>query len=105
MDTVGHVPKERLEIALQQIRADVAQLHRDLAAGAGNEARWIFLLMWLILGDFFRGAFGLSPLYAVLAAALIVGAYRVLDGMRVTATAMRMLKKPLEPTWDTKVEL
>ena len=105
MDTVGHVRKERLDIALQQIRRDVARLHRDAAGAAGNEARWVFLLMWLILGDVLHDAFDLSPLYAIVISALIVGAYRVLDGLRITATAMRTLKEPLEPTWDTRVEL
>ena len=105
METISDVPREKLEVALQQIRADVAHLHRDIAGAAANETRWIFLVLWVTVGDLLHGMFDLSPLYAIGASALLVWAYRVLDGIRITANAMRRLNEPLEPMYDTSVEL
>lgn len=105
MQVVGEVSKERLEAALQQIRSDVATLHRDLGYGAGNQARWTFLLMWLVVADLLRDGLDLSWWLAVAVSVVIVGAYRIIDGMRTTARALRRMEEPVEPSWDTRVEL
>lgn len=105
MTRLGDVPKERMESALQEIRRDVAALQRDLGGAAGNETRWLFLLMWIALSDLLRNTFNLSLLYALGIAAAVVFTYRFLDGTRITRRALRMLKEPLEPVWNTKVEL
>ena len=39
------VPKEKFQKAFEDIRRDIAFLHRDLGYGAGNETRWIFIIM------------------------------------------------------------
>jgi hypothetical protein len=105
MTDVSDVPKERLEYALREIRRDIARLHRDLGHGAGNEARWLFLLMWIALSNLLISAFNLSGLFALGTAAVVVSTYRVIDGMRIVRHAKRQLHEPVEPMWDTEVKL
>jgi hypothetical protein len=105
MTRVADVPKEKLERALQDIRRDTAALHRDLAYAAGDRVRWLFLLIWIALSDFMQNAFHLHALYALGAGALLVLAYRLVDNILIRKRAMRMLNEPVEPMWETKIEL
>lgn len=105
MSEISGVSKERLEIVLREIRRDTARLHRDIALGAGNEARWIFILMWIACSDFLMSAFNLSVLIALGGAGALVATYRAIDAARINKNAMRKLNEPVEPMWDTEVKL
>lgn len=100
-----NVSKEKLEKAFEQIRKDVANLQRDLAYAEGNRVRWIFLIMWIVSANLLIDAFHLSVLYSFIISAVLVATYRFLDGLRINRRAFRSLKEPLEPMWDTKVDL
>ena len=99
------VSREKLEQAFEQVRKDVAYLHRDLGYAEGNRARWLFIIMWLVLAQIVKDLFGIATAYSLGISALLVAGYRFLDGLRITKRAYRSLKEPLEPTWDTKVDL
>jgi len=105
MSEISGVSKERLEVALREIRKDNARLHRDIALGLGNEARWIFILMWIVCSNFLINAFNLGVLFALGGAGLLVATYRVIDANRIYKRAMQKLNEPVEPMWDTEVKL
>lgn len=99
------ISKEKLEQAFEHMRKDVAYLQRDLAYAEGNRARWLFIIMWLVLGHFVKDIFALHAAYSLAISAVLVAGYRVVDGLRITRHAYRSTKEPLEPMWDTKVDL
>jgi len=105
MSSIESVQKEKLEKAFEQIRKDVAYLQRDLAYAEQNRSRWIFIIMWIVLADLIKNFFDLSILYSFGVSGIIVGLYRLVDGYRITKRALRSLKEPLEPLWDTKIDL
>lgn len=99
------VPREKLENAFESIRKDIAYLHRDLAGGAGNETRWIFIIMWVVTTNLLHDLFGLGAIFSLALGFLIVGSYRLIDGWRILRRAHRLMKEPLEPLYETEVEL
>lgn len=105
MENYDYVRKEKLEHAFEQIRKDVANLHRDLAYAAADRVRWLFLVMWIVLAHLTNDFFGLSVLYSIAFSGVIISGYRFVDGLRVRRRALRLLKEPLEPMWETKVDL
>jgi hypothetical protein len=99
------VPIEKLQKAFEDIRRDIAFLHRDQGYGAGNETRWIFIIMWVVTTNLVHDLFGLGAIFSLIMGTLIVGAYRFLDGWRIGRRALRVMKEPLEPHYETKVDL
>ncbi len=99
------IRREKLEQAFEQIRKDIAALQRDLGYAELNRSRWIFIIMWLVLANLVEDALDLGTLLSLGISAALVILYRLVDGMRITRRALRTLKEPLEPMWDTKVDL
>lgn len=83
----------------------MAYLHRDLAYAEGNRRRWLFIIMWLVLAHFVKDGFDIGAFYSLGISALLVATYSFLDGLRIAKSAHRSLKEPLEPIWETKVDL
>ena len=100
-----HVSKAKLEKAFEQIRRDMATYHRDHAYAEKNRARWIFLMIWLLVAIAIHNFFNVGGLSSLLYSALLVGVYRVLDGFYIVYRAHRVANQPLEPTFDTHVDL
>jgi len=105
MTSLETVQKEKLEKALEQIRKDVAYLQRDLAHAEQNRSQWIFVIMWLVLANLIKNFFDVSILYSFGISGFIVIVYRLIHGYRITKRALRSLNEPLEPRWDTKIDL
>ncbi len=99
------VSREKLEQAFERVRKDVAYLQRDLAYADGNRARWLFIIMWLVLAHFVKDISALHTTYSLGISALLVAGYRFVEGLRITKRAYRSMKEPLELVWDTKVDL
>ena len=99
------VSKENLKEALEQIRKDIASLQRDLAGAEGNRATWIFIIMWLVLAHILQSFFHAGDWTALGLAGVLVSGYRFVDGLRIRQRAFRMLKEPLAPMWDTRIDL
>jgi len=99
------IRREKLEQAFEQIRKDIAALQRDLGYAELNRNRWIFIIMWLVLANLVKDAFELGTSLSLGISAALVILYRLVDRMRITRRALRVLKEPLEPMWDTKVDL
>ena len=102
---LDHVRKEKLEQALAQIRSDIQHLQVDLAGAEGNKVTWFFIILWLVLADVLQNFIHLNNIVALGIAGVIVIAYRVIDGYRITSRALRMAKVPLDHMFDTKVDL
>jgi len=100
-----YVSKAKLEKAFEQIRSDMATYHRDHAYAEKNRARWIFLIIWLLVAIAMHDFFNVGSLLSLLYSAILVGVYRVLDGLYIVYRAHRVARQPLEPTFDTHVDL
>ncbi len=109
MDTPGPGPefvrREKLEHAFETIRKDVAYLQRDLAYAEANRTRWVFVIMWLALTPLVRDLLRIDLIPSLGLSALLAAGYRLVDGLRITRRAIRSFSEPLEPAWDTKVDL
>ena len=102
---LNQASKEKLKEALEQIRKDIASLHRDLAGAEGNRATWILIIMWLALAPILQSIFQVGIVSALGLAGVVVSVYSFVDGIRIRKRALRTLKEPLEPMFDTSVDL
>ena len=105
MHEAENVSKAKLERAFEQIRRDMATYHRDHAYAEKNRARWIFLIIWLLVALAMHDFFNVGGLSSLLYSAILVGIYRVLDGLYIVYRAHRVASQLLEPTFDTHVDL
>lgn len=100
-----YVKREKLEHAFEQIRRDVAYLHKDLAYAAADRVRWLFLVMWVVSAHLAKDFLGLNVLISIALSGLIVYGYRFIDRLRIKRRALRLMREPLEPMFETKVNL
>lgn len=105
MTNIEDVSREKLGRAFELIRSDIAYLHRDLALGEANRMRWIFMIMWLVLANLINDAIHPGVLYSLGISAVLIYVYRLFDKWRIIHRAMESRKVPLEPMFDTKVDL
>jgi hypothetical protein len=103
MTNLEGVSRGSLERALEQVRTDVADLHRDLAGAERNRKRWIFLILWLLVADVLQHAW-FEPWRALAVSATVVSAYSVVDGLWIRVRAFQTLRKP-HPSERTRVDL
>jgi len=105
MQDTKYVGKEKPAKALSQIRRDMAYFHRDHAYAAGDRTRWIFLILWLLVALTMHGLFYTGGADSLAFGGIIVGVYAVLDGLYIHRRARKVAEQPLEPTFDTHVDL
>jgi hypothetical protein len=105
MKSVSDISREKWEMAFQSIRKDIGYLHRDLGYSEGHRKRWIFIIMWLVLADLLISSFNLGLVPSLGAAAAILGIFAFFDRAYIRTLALRTSKEPLEPMWDTNVDL
>ena len=99
------VSRVALERALSDIRRDIAYLHKDLAYSMADDTRRIFLIAWLVIAMVLSKAFELSMLEGVFWSAGAVGLYGIIEGAIIRTRAVKLLKEPLEPEFNTRVDL
>ena len=59
----NHIDREKLAKALQQVRRDIANLHRDLGYAAVDRLRFVVFLLYLVLAEFLQGLLGINILW------------------------------------------
>ena len=101
----NHIDREKLAKALQQVRRDIAKFQRDVGYAERNRTNWIFLIMTVVVANFLRGWWSLDGLSSLGWSVALVVSYRFVDGVRIWYRAHQSLKEPVEPMWDTTVEL
>lgn len=105
MKTVADISREKLELALETIRKDTALLQRDLAFALANRTRWIFIVLWVSLANLLGHTFEIGLILSLLSSGIIVFVYGVVDTVRINKQADKISIEPLDPKWDTKVDL
>jgi uncharacterized membrane protein YjjP (DUF1212 family) len=80
------------EVALQEIKDDLLQLHVDVAFAEKNRVRWTLILMWLVLADLIHSLFDFGALLSLTIAFFAVGIYRMVD--------MYLILKGVDPSKD-----
>jgi hypothetical protein len=104
MARLDDVTRLSLERAFELVRTDVAKLHRDLARAEGNRTRWIWVILWVAVADFLQHSW-VSGVAALSMSAFLVGLYGLVEVCCIRRLALRTLKEPLYPMWDTRVDL
>lgn len=99
------IERKSLERALSDIRKDIAWLHKDLAYIERDKARRIFIIMSLASSIVLNEAFALGMMQSLLAAVVIVSVYSAIEVSLLRSRALKLLKKPLEPEFNTSVDL
>lgn len=105
MKNANLVSREKFKKAFSQIRKDIAALQRDIAVAEGNRTNWIFIIMFLVAAIFVNDLFGIETRASIGIAMGAICVYKIIDGIRIRRNAMKMLKEPLEPMWDTDIDL
>jgi len=101
----NHIDREKLRQALEQVRKDIASLHRDLAYAAGDRLRFVVFLLYLVLAQFLQSVLGINILWCFLISVFAVSIYSFYFEVQVRRRVRKLLKEPLEPMWDTTVDL
>jgi len=101
----NHIDKEKLAKALQQVRRDIAVSQRDVAYALGHQTNWIHAIMVVIVADFIRAWWSLGGVSSLALSFALVAICAFVYSFHISAKAHRHLKEPVEPMWDTTVEL
>ena len=99
------IDRKSLERALSDIRKDIAWLHKDLAYIERDKARRIFIIMSLAASIVLNEAFALGMMQSLLGAVVIVSVYMAIEVSLIRSRALKLLKQPLEPEFNTSVDL
>jgi hypothetical protein len=99
------IDKKSLEQALSDIRKDIAWLHKDLAYIERDKGRRIFIIMSLASSIVLNEAFALGMMQSLFWAVVIVSVYRAIEVSLIHSRARKLLKEPLEPEFNTSVDL
>ena len=105
MPTSENISREKLEIALKEIRRDVARLHRDAGYAGGDSVRFLFIIALIALAHLIYDGWhqGVKDSLGISAGIFIT--YAILNYLYVYWRSMRLLKEPVDPMWDTEVDL
>jgi len=101
----NHIDREKLRQALQQVRRDIASLHRDLAYAAADRVKLTTFIIYLVLAQFLQSVLGINILWCFLISVFAVSIYSFYWEVQVRRRVRRLLDEPLEPMWDTTVDL
>ena len=99
------IDKKSLERVLSDIRKDIAWLHKDLAYIERDKARRIFIIMSLASSIVLNEVFSLGIMQSLFWAVVIVGVYSAIEISLIRSRALKLLKQPLEPEFNTSVDL
>jgi len=101
----NHIDREKLRQALEQVRKDIASLHRDLAYAAADRVKLITFIIYLVLAQFLQSVLGINILWCFLISVFAVSIHLFYWEVQVRRRVRRLLDEPLEPMWDTTVDL
>ena len=101
----NRIDREKLATALQQVRRDIAVTQRDVAYALGHQTNWIHAIMVVIVADFLRGWWSLGGVSSLALSLALVSICVFVYSFHISAKAYRHLKEPVEPMWDTTVDL
>ena len=101
----NHIDREKLAKALQQVRRDIAKFQRDVGYATKGQTYWIFAIMVVVVADFLHGWWSLGGAASLALSFVLVSICGLAHGIQIWHQAHQSLKEPVEPMWDTTVEL
>lgn len=97
------IDREKLAVALESIRKDIAWFHKDIAEAVGtNQTYWLAIIMWLVVSNLFTESFSIIVSLAI--GAVIVFVFFGFHGWNIRRRAYQQLKEGLLE-FDTKIDL
>ena len=101
----NHIDREKLAKALQQVRRDIAKFQRDVGYAEKNRTYWIFAIMVIVVADFLGAWWGLGGVPSLALSFVLVSICGLVHAIQIWHKAHQSLKEPVEPMWDTTVDL
>ncbi len=98
----NRIDREKLRQALEQVRRDIANLQRNRSIDSADLIKLVAFTLYLVLAEFLQSVLGINILWCFLISVVAVTIYAL---VLVSRHVRRPFGEPVEPTWDTKVEL